>query len=376
MTHHSHDNGSLSTLEDRADIWDAAHAGDGNLDTVKTLVKSLGDPTGKCFRKTIEERDGHGQCTVLHLVCVNGATKILKFLIEIGADVNTHTHTGRTPLHDATYHGNETCVKLLLAHGADVLAKTRKGDTALDICLKMQKTKQKEKDVKCFERILSVLGNEITLIHQGINERKKRKHSPTKKYTTYYDEDEENIPTIQEQADNGKSLDERLMIYSKYTEDVGAEGHCQFQACAHQVKHRCPDKHPKGRKAGKIIDYKEVRRRVVAWLRKNRDNKNLGDLANFAKICYFTDGQKDEAWGKYLEKIEKDEWGDHLCLVAMAEIFNVPIRVWKSRNFTADNDQCPYDLIAPFGHNGEAEKMIEMGHMWEAHYLSVMDLDE
>jgi ankyrin repeat protein len=59
--------------------------------------------------------------------------KIVGLLLRAGADPNSRTKLGETPLHTAAFYGNEAAVRLLVAHGADVTAKDAKGQSALSI---------------------------------------------------------------------------------------------------------------------------------------------------------------------------------------------------------------------------------------------------
>jgi len=46
--------------------------------------------------------------------------KLLKYLIEHGANVNQKNEKGSTPLCLACYNGNENIVKYLVKHGANI----------------------------------------------------------------------------------------------------------------------------------------------------------------------------------------------------------------------------------------------------------------
>ncbi len=56
--------------------------------------------------------------TLLHRVCSNGLPEYARKLIDMGADVNSCTPWGKTPLNLARADNHEAVVKLLLEHGA------------------------------------------------------------------------------------------------------------------------------------------------------------------------------------------------------------------------------------------------------------------
>ncbi|KAL9076029.1 MAG: hypothetical protein Q9157_003808 [Trypethelium eluteriae] len=67
----------------------------------------------------VDSKDGHGE-TALHSAVRNGNDLLVKCLVENGADVNCSTHRGWTPLCLAVDNRNEDLVELLLSRGAEV----------------------------------------------------------------------------------------------------------------------------------------------------------------------------------------------------------------------------------------------------------------
>jgi len=113
--------------------WSPLHwaARDKSAPTVEALLKAGADPNA---RAPSREFPGHrmryrtpGAQTALHL----GATdpKVVRLLLEAGAEVNARDGEGNTPLHEAGWCGKS--VKLLLEHGAEIEAQNNKGETAL-----------------------------------------------------------------------------------------------------------------------------------------------------------------------------------------------------------------------------------------------------
>ena len=63
----------------------------------------------------------------------NGWIPAVKYLIELGADVNARDYNAMTPLHNAAATGNNELILLLVEHGADVTVKNRVGQTVVDM---------------------------------------------------------------------------------------------------------------------------------------------------------------------------------------------------------------------------------------------------
>lgn len=57
--------------------------------------------------------------TPLHIACIIGNVKIVRFLISCGADIDAKSMVGRSPIYEAVYYGNIDCVDLLIASGAN-----------------------------------------------------------------------------------------------------------------------------------------------------------------------------------------------------------------------------------------------------------------
>lgn len=104
-----------------------AAAKDADLETVMKCIKA-GSP--------LDEKDGAGHGTALHLAARSNCPDICEFLLRNGANVNAQTTWKSTPLHVASERGHTKCVLRLLVFGADINGVNCNGETALHLAAK------------------------------------------------------------------------------------------------------------------------------------------------------------------------------------------------------------------------------------------------
>jgi ankyrin repeat protein len=75
--------------------------------------------------------------TALHKAIQNEKYKVAKLLIEKGSDINAVDSYGKTPLHYAVQRGHYNMVKLLLEKGANIHIQNYWGETALQIARRL-----------------------------------------------------------------------------------------------------------------------------------------------------------------------------------------------------------------------------------------------
>ena len=66
-------------------------------------------------------------------ICEDRYTKIVKFLLKMGADTNIKNHSGDTPLHIAARYEMEYIIMLLLHYNADAELRNNRNETAMDL---------------------------------------------------------------------------------------------------------------------------------------------------------------------------------------------------------------------------------------------------
>jgi uncharacterized protein len=113
-----------SGVRDLPDL--AVHASseeDQEIQRIQTMIQNSPD--------LINAPDSHGQ-TPLEKAAINGWLKVATFLLDHGANVNSHDGLA---LPEAAQAGNRTMVEFLLAHGANINARNYNNETALDIAV-------------------------------------------------------------------------------------------------------------------------------------------------------------------------------------------------------------------------------------------------
>ena len=83
-------------------------------------------------RGLIKQVDNDG-ATPLHTACCQSSLKVVKFLVEAGANVNASRDNGATPLHVASHHVQPEILEFLVESGADANRVTFAGASPLYI---------------------------------------------------------------------------------------------------------------------------------------------------------------------------------------------------------------------------------------------------
>ena len=85
---------------------------------------------------SVNARSRNGlQAAPIQSAAAGGHSRIVKMLLEHGADPNIREQGGYTPLHAAAQNGNEEMIRLLLYNGADLTLQGDDGKTPLDLAM-------------------------------------------------------------------------------------------------------------------------------------------------------------------------------------------------------------------------------------------------
>ncbi|EGC32052.1 hypothetical protein DICPUDRAFT_11157, partial [Dictyostelium purpureum] len=144
-----------------------------------------------------------------------------------------------------------------------------------------------------------------------------------------------------------RRLNQRLELYQLENRRViPGDGNCQMYALSDQI-------------FGDLEHSLEIRRAIATWLIKN---KNL-TLKNGARISQFAHTKN---WYKYCIRMARSgTWGDHLTLIAAAEVYKSKITIISS----VESDSSFFIEIVP--NSIENDRAIILSHHAEEHYGSV-----
>ncbi|EGC36182.1 hypothetical protein DICPUDRAFT_78170 [Dictyostelium purpureum] len=144
-----------------------------------------------------------------------------------------------------------------------------------------------------------------------------------------------------------RRLNERLELYQlENSRVIPGDGNCQMYALSDQLY-------------GDLKHSFEIRRAIATWLIKN---KNL-TLKNGAKISQFANTTN---WNKYCNQMaRRGTWGDHLTLIAAAEVYKSKITIISS----IESNSSFFIEIVPS--SIENDRAIILSHHAEEHYGSI-----
>jgi hypothetical protein len=174
---------------------------------------------------------------------------------------------------------------------------------------------------------------------------------------------EESLKEDNKQAAGKLRLEERIAPFKlKINEDTDAEGACQFDSAADQLRVV---------KAGcETVTKEQVRAMTIAWLRDNPNYRLSDEPGNNDTLSSWVRDTQGIAWEQYLAAMSApNAWGDEITLKGIVEAFRVRVMLLSS---TVDPDNY-YSLHRPKGGEGDGSICtLWMCHFLEVHYGSLL----
>ena len=106
---------------------------EGSASVAKLFLKKLED-TPSFLGMTVQVNSvGHFGERPLDAAVINGSLKLIRALLECGAEINALAEDEYTALHEAVEQGNVDIAEMLIVRGADLCAINQDGNTPLDL---------------------------------------------------------------------------------------------------------------------------------------------------------------------------------------------------------------------------------------------------
>jgi len=167
------------------------------------------------------------------------------------------------------------------------------------------------------------------------------------------------------------SLQQRVKQHGKIAIDCGDNGNCFYQACVHQIRTVLPNL----LQGGATVTWERLRWIAADWLATHESIEGEdGSICLSEHLLISEDGWDGHNWEKFVANVrdcrsENPVWAGHVIVTAMANALNTPLWIWTSR--VGEEVECV--IVNPVGFDrAHPGKAIELGHVVENHYLSVV----
>eukprot|EP01006_Ploeotia_vitrea_P035102 TRINITY_DN65838_c2_g1_i1.p1 TRINITY_DN65838_c2_g1~~TRINITY_DN65838_c2_g1_i1.p1 ORF type:complete len:179 (-),score=25.18 TRINITY_DN65838_c2_g1_i1:111-647(-) len=159
------------------------------------------------------------------------------------------------------------------------------------------------------------------------------------------------------------NVHKRLLKHGLVEVPVVGDGACQFRSLSHQL-FATEERHA------------EVRAQTVKWLAEHGSKE-----INGMRISDFLDTAEYPSWPSYCKRMgQPHSWGDHITLVAAAEVYSAVINVISAMELTEQQEQAdppPYLMkIEPLTTPKAPTKQLYLTFYPEFHYNSCQKATE
>jgi hypothetical protein len=126
--------GRIGVAQAQEALWEASRS--GNIRRAEEALKA-GAAIGAM--DTLSSEAGASGRRALNFAALHNQARMVRWLVEKGAEINRPNKTGFTPLHHAAESGAFNAAEALLALGADPNAKLPSGSTPLSVARQRKK---------------------------------------------------------------------------------------------------------------------------------------------------------------------------------------------------------------------------------------------
>ena len=182
---------------------------------------------------------------------------------------------------------------------------------------------------------------------------------------------------VEDRSEAALLVMERLRQDSRIASDVPGDGNCLFTAVADQVNQFFPARVAEDASGVKIpLNQQEIRDAVFEYMDRTADRVKCN-------VHYVDDNdtrnlhQCDNMFPEWLSTVRTHAWGNEYVIQVIAEIFNVPVRVWLSYPSATDVNTCHRSYYFPsnMDHYKRDDGFIEVANISGRHYVTVLLAD-
>ena len=182
---------------------------------------------------------------------------------------------------------------------------------------------------------------------------------------------------VEDRSEAALLVMERLRQDRRIASDVPGDGNCLFTAVADQVNQFFPARVAEDEGVGgkTPLTQQEIRDAVFDYIDRTADTVNCehyvdeNDTRNLRQCA--------NMFPEWLRTVRTHAWGNEYVIQVIAEIFNVPVRVWLSYPSATDVNTCHRSYYFPsnMDHYKRHDGFIEVANISGRHYVTVLPAD-